>query len=109
MPSHVLYCAADDQTSLKDTQKLVASLQKYNASIEYKRGSARGAEHSFYLKQLRAVGGATAAPELVGAEQAYGQATTSECEKYPAMSQELYQCHEGFALSRIDVLSHQFE
>jgi len=106
-PTTVLYCATDDQTSLKGTQKLVASLQKYNASAQYKRGSARGAEHAFYLKRLKAAGGAAAAPDLVASEQAFEQSAAGECEKYPALSQERYQCHEGFASARIDALSRQ--
>jgi hypothetical protein len=104
-PTAVLYCATDDLVSLEGAQRLVGSLQKYNGSTEYERTSARGAEHAFYLKRLKVNGGPTEMSDLVASEQAFQQSASSECEKYPVISQERYECHEAFASARIEALS----
>ncbi|MFL9914800.1 hypothetical protein PQR75_05255 [Paraburkholderia fungorum] len=103
-PTTMLYCATDDAQSLAGSQKIVSSLLKMNVSGEYKRGSAQGTEHALFLKRLKAAGGAAAAPELVSSEQAFEQTTASECERYPVISQERFQCYEGFAASRLSAL-----
>ncbi|WP_035563408.1 hypothetical protein [Burkholderia sp. 9120] len=103
-PTTLLYCATDEAQSLAGSQKIVSSLLKLNVSGEYKRGSAQGTEHALYLKRLKAAGGAAGAPELVSSEQSFEQMTASECEKYPVISQERFQCYEGFAASRLSAL-----
>ncbi|MFM0351383.1 hypothetical protein [Paraburkholderia sp. RL17-347-BIC-D] len=103
-PTTVLYCATDDVQSLAGSKKIVASLLKFNASGEYKRGSAQGIEHALFLKRLKAAGGAVSAPELVSSEQAFEQSMASECERYPVLSQERFQCYEGFAANRLSAL-----
>ncbi|MFM0277719.1 hypothetical protein P0D75_06820 [Paraburkholderia sediminicola] len=103
-PTTVLFCAVNDEDALAGTQKIVSSLLKFNASAEYKRGSAQGVEHNLYLKRLKAAGGPGGAPELLASEQAYQQSMAAECEKYPVISQERYQCYEGFAANRLTML-----
>ncbi|KML60466.1 hypothetical protein VL15_08730 [Burkholderia cepacia] len=100
-PTTVLYCADSDTESLTGAQNIVTSLLKLNASSEYKRGSLQAAEHSLYLKRLRAAGGPAGAPELVSSEQAYEQSAAAECAKYPLISQEHYDCSEAFAMNRL--------
>ncbi|MFM0074583.1 hypothetical protein PQQ86_25840 [Paraburkholderia sediminicola] len=103
-PTTVLYCTANNEDALVGTQKIVSSLLKFNTSAEYKRGSVQGVEHNLYLKRLKAAGGPGGAPELLSSEQAYEQSTAAECEKYPVISQERYQCYEGFAANRLPML-----
>lgn len=103
-PTTLLYCATTDDESLAGAQKIVSSLSKLNPSSEFKRGSAQAAEHSLYLKHLKAAGGPTAAPELANSEQAYEQSVGDECGKYPLISQERFQCFEGFAATRLSSL-----
>ncbi|CAL8473588.1 conserved protein of unknown function [Caballeronia sp. S22] len=103
-PTTLLYCATTDDESLAGAQKIVSSLSKLNPSSEFKRGSAQAAEHGLYLKHLKAAGGPTAAPELANSEQAYEQSVGDECGKYPLISQERFQCFEGFAATRLSSL-----
>jgi hypothetical protein len=103
-PATLLYCATDDAKSLEGAQEVVSSLLKFNASGEYKRGSAQATEHAYFLKRLKAAGGATGAPDLVSSEQVFEQSASSECEKYPVISQERFQCFEQFAANRLSAL-----
>jgi hypothetical protein len=103
-PTTLLYCATTDDESLAGAQKAASSLLKLNPSIEYKRGSAQAIEHGLYLKRLKAAGGVAAAPELATSEQTYEQSATDACGKYPLISQERFQCFEGFAASRLSSL-----
>ncbi|MFM0031848.1 hypothetical protein PQR70_37130 [Paraburkholderia madseniana] len=103
-PATVLYCASTDEDSLDGAQKLVRSLQASSPSTEYRRGSATATEHAYYLRKLKSGGGASAAPDLVSAENTYEQFSASECSKYAVLSQERYQCAETLAASRLDQL-----
>jgi hypothetical protein len=100
-PTTLLYCTGRVGDTLSGATTIISSLLKENPSLEYKRASAQAAEHSFYLRRLKAAGGAAGSPELVATEQAYEQAAQSECQKYPPISQERFQCFEGFAANRL--------
>lgn len=103
-PTTLLYCASADDESLSGAQKIAASLSKFNPSTEYKRGSAQAVEHATYLKRLKAAGGPIAAPDLAASEQAFEQTAVDACAKYPLISQERFQCLEGYAARRLSAL-----
>lgn len=103
-PTTLLYCAGTDDESLSGAQKVASSLSKLNPSSEYKRSSAQAAEHATYLKRLKAAGGPVAAPDLAASEQAFEQTVADACGKYPLISQERFQCFEGYAASRLSSL-----
>jgi len=103
-PTTLLYCTGSVGDTLSGATTIISSLMKANPSLEYKRASAQAAEHSLYLKRLNAAGGAAGSPELVVSEQAYEQAAQSACQKYPAISQERFQCFEEFAANRLPAL-----
>ncbi|MEM5368964.1 hypothetical protein V4C53_23430 [Paraburkholderia azotifigens] len=103
-PTTLLYCATSDDESLSGAQKIASSLSKLNPSNEYKRSSAQAAEHATYLKRLKAAGGPVAAPDLTASEQAFEQAVADACGKYPMISQERFQCFEGYAANRLSSL-----
>ncbi|TDG21151.1 hypothetical protein EYW47_22540 [Paraburkholderia silviterrae] len=103
-PTTVLYCTASFGDALVGATTIIASLMKSNPSLEYKRSSAQAAERGLYLKRLKAAGGAANSPDLVASEQAYEQVTQNECQKYPPISQERFQCFEGFAANRLSTL-----
>lgn len=103
-PTTLLYCTGSWGETRIGASTIVASLMKENPSLEYKRASAQAAEHSLYLKRLKAAGGVGAAPDLVASEQTYEQAAQDECQKYAPISQERFQCFEGYAASRLQAL-----
>ena len=103
-PTTLLYCATSDDESLSGAQKIASSLSKLNPSNEYKRSSAQAAEHATYLKRLKAAGGPVAAPDLAASEQAFEQTVADVCGKYPLISQERFQCFEGYAANRLSLL-----
>lgn len=103
-PATLLYCASTDGESLSGAQKIAASLLKLNPSNEYKRSSAQAAEHAAYLKRLKAAGGPEAAPDLAASEQTFEQTVADVCGKYPLISQERFQCSEGYAANRLSSL-----
>ncbi|RBB38204.1 hypothetical protein DPV79_19210 [Burkholderia reimsis] len=100
-PTTLLYCTENIKGTLAGATIIISSLIKANPSLEYKRASAQATEHSLYLRRLKAAGGAVGSPELAASEQVYEQAAQSECQKYPPISQERFQCFEGFAANRI--------
>ncbi|WP_080412864.1 hypothetical protein [Burkholderia ubonensis] len=99
-PTTLLYCTPTTDETLIGAKTVIAYLLRLNPSVEYKRGSVQSAEHASYVKRLRAAGGLAAAPDLVTSEQAYKEAEESGCESYPPISQERFQCFEGFAANR---------
>ncbi len=103
-PTTLLYCATTDDESLSGAQKIASSLSKLNPSSEYKRSSAQAAEHAIYLKRLKAAGGPGTAPDLTASEQAFEQTVADACGKYPLISQERFQCFEGYAANRLSSL-----
>ncbi|NIE63177.1 hypothetical protein [Burkholderia sp. Ax-1719] len=103
-PSTLLYCTGSPDDTRVGAGKIIASMTAANPSLEYKRASAQAAEHGLYLKRLKAAGGAGSAPELVSSEQEYEQTAQTECQKYPPISQERFQCFEGFAANRLQTL-----
>ncbi|NIF77127.1 hypothetical protein F3J20_06900 [Paraburkholderia sp. Cy-641] len=103
-PTTLLYCTGNFSGTLTGATTIISSLTKVNPSLEYKRTSAQAAEHSRYLRRLKAAGGAAGSPELAASEQVYEQAAQSECQKYPPISQERFQCFEGFAANRLAAL-----
>ncbi|MDN7750573.1 hypothetical protein [Burkholderia gladioli] len=100
-PTTLLYCAQTPVDALSGAKTMVASLQRLNPSSEYKRGSAQATEQGLYQKRLQAFGGLSNASDLVASEQAYERASIDACRKYPAISQERYQCAEAFAATRL--------
>ncbi|UEP20258.1 hypothetical protein [Burkholderia ambifaria] len=103
-PATLLYCTENIKGTVAGATTIISSLMKANPSLEYKRAGAQAAEHSRYLRRLKAAGGAAGSPELVASERVYEQATQSECQKYPPISQERFQCFEAFAANRLPVL-----
>ncbi|MBG1252535.1 hypothetical protein [Burkholderia pseudomallei] len=103
-PTTLLYCASTDDESLSGAQKIALSLSKLNPSSEYKRNTAQAAEHATYLKRLKAAGGPAAAPDLAASEQAFEQTVADACGKYSLISQERFQCFEGYAANRLSSL-----
>ena len=103
-PTTLLYCATTDDESLLGAQKIASSLSRLNPSSEYKRNTAQAAEHAKYLKRLKAAGGPAAAPDLAASEQAFEQTVADACGKYPMISQERFQCFEGYAANRLSSL-----
>jgi hypothetical protein len=103
-PSTLLFCTGNPEDTRAGAKEIILFMTTANPSLEYKRASAQAAEHELYLKRLKAVGGAENSPELVSAEHEYEQAAQTECQKYPSISQERFQCFEEFAANRLQVL-----